>query len=121
MDVILLRYEIAEGKTEELREFLEEMRDREAKILDLLEREGMYTESLFVEEVDGTDYLLWYMEAEDVERVIEVYETATDDVVEESDGLFEDALVGGFEGAVSEPELQMHAVGPDRPSGTIRR
>jgi hypothetical protein len=81
----------------------------------------MYTESLFVEEVDGTDYLLWYMEAEDVERVIEVYETATDDVVEESDGLFEDALVGGFEGAVSEPELQMHAVGPDRPSGTIRR
>jgi hypothetical protein len=121
MDVLLLRYEIAEGKTDDLRAWIEEARDRETEILDLLGREGMHTESLFVEEVDGTDYLLWYMEAEDVERAIEVYETATDDVVVESDGLFADALVGGFEGAVSEGDLLIHAVGPDRPSGTIRR
>ncbi len=121
MDVILLRYEIAEGKTAELREFLKGTRDREAEVLDLLGREGMYTESLFVEEVNGTDYLLWYMEAEDVDRVIEVYEAATDDVVSESDGLFGEALVGGLEGAVNEPELLMHAVGPSRPSGTTRR
>ena len=81
----------------------------------------MYTESLFAEEIDGRDYLLWYMEAENVKQVIEVYESATDGVVAESDGLFGEALVGGFEGAVSETELLVHAVGPDRPSGTIRR
>lgn len=122
MDVLLLRYEIAEGKTEDLREWLAEAHDRETEILDLLGREGMHTESLFVEELDGTDYLLWYMEATDVEQVIEVYESATDEVVEESDRLFEDALVGGVEeGAVSEPELLVHAIGPDRPSGTIPR
>jgi hypothetical protein len=121
MDVLLLRYEIAEGRTDDLREWLAEARDREAEILDLLGREGMHTESLFVEEVDGTDYLLWYMEAEDVARVLEVYETATDDIVAESDGLFEEVLVGGFEGTVSEADLLMHAVGPDRPSETIRR
>jgi hypothetical protein len=121
MDVFLLRYEIAGGRTEDLREWLAEARDREAEILDLLGREGMYTESLFVEEVDGTDYLPWYMETEDVARVLEVYEAATDDIVAESDDLFEEALVGGFEGAVSEVDLLMHAAGPDRPSGTIRR
>ena len=122
MDVLLLRYEIAEGRAGALREWLAEVCDRGDEVRDLLRREGMYTESLFVEEVDGTEYLIWYMEAEDVDRVVEVYEAATDDVVRESEGVFEEALVGGFDGAVSEGELLLHAVGPDRPreTGTLR-
>lgn len=114
VDVVLVGYRIEPGKTAELRAWFEAVEDRRDETADLLEREGMLTESLFVREGDDGDELWWYQEAESLERVLEVYDAETGGLVEESRALFEAVLVGGLDEPVAVVEPALHAVGPGR-------
>lgn len=115
MDVILLRYEIAEGRTDELREWFTEVRQRESEVAEIIQREQMLTESIFLEEGADADYLLWYMETPDIENVWETYEDATDALIAESQEIVQRALVTDFHSAVSDCECLLHATQGDRP------
>ena len=120
-DVLLVRYEIAAGETERVREWLAEAGAGQARVAELLRAEGMLTESLFVEEREDGDYLLLYHEAADIGRVLEVFEAGDADLVagswallEEGRALFEEAIVGGLERPVEVIEPALHATNPER-------
>ena len=76
METFLTRQPIAEGETARARDLLADLRgvDDEAAAMDIVDREGVYVESAFLWSHEGTDYVLTYFEAEDAERVEEVYE-----------------------------------------------
>lgn len=120
-DVLLVRYEIAAGETERVREWLAEAGAEHDRVAELLRAEGMLTESLFVEEREDGDYLLLYQEAADIGRVLEVFEAGDADLVagsrallEEGRALFEEAIVGGLERPVEVIEPALHATNPER-------
>lgn len=115
MDVILLRYEIVQGQTDELREWFIEVHQRESEVMEIIEREQMLTESIFLEENADVDYLIWYMETPDIENVWETYEDATDALIAESQEIMERAVVNDFQSAVSDCECLFHATQGDRP------
>lgn len=116
MDVILLRYEIPNGRIDDLRELFFEAKNRKSEVADILEREGMLTESIFLDEGSDTSYLLWYMETPDIEQAWETYEEATDALVAESRELIEEELDIDFHSAASECECLFHAGQRDRPA-----
>ncbi len=81
--------------------------------MDIIDREGVHTESAFVWSHEGTDYILTYIEAEDTERVKEVYDAemaAADHAFIEA---FQSVVAGPPEPLDAEPLY--HLVHPDRP------
>jgi hypothetical protein len=86
-EAILLRVKIKSDKTERVIGLLPKVRrqlDSSGVIATISRRiferilmiEGLYTESLFLEQTDGGTFVLWYMEAEDMSQVYEGYEAA---------------------------------------------
>ncbi|WP_254547199.1 DUF6176 family protein [Halomarina pelagica] len=116
MDVILLRYEIPSDRINDLRKLFSEAKNRESEVADILQREEMLTESIFLEEGPDVSYLLWYMETPDIEKAWETYEEATDALIAESREVMEEALNIDFHSAVSECECLFHAGQRDRPA-----
>jgi hypothetical protein len=114
MDVVLTKQPIAEGETERARALLEDLRGvDEAAAMDIIDREGVYTESAFLWSHEGTDYILTYIEAEDAERVEEVYA----EEMERADHAFVEeflAVVAGPPEPLDADPLY-HVVHPDRP------
>jgi hypothetical protein len=115
MDVFLTRQPIAEGETERARALLQDLRgvdDTDAG-MEIIDREGVHTESAFLWTHDGTDYILTYIEAEDAARVKEVYEAemeaAEHGFIEE----FQAVVAGPPEPLDAEPLY--HIVHPQRP------
>jgi len=80
---------------------------------EVIEDERMWTETLFLAETDGEYAILWYMEADDIDRVMEVYETTDNRVARWSEVAF-DHLLGtplaalGDPAGASEYELLVH-------------
>lgn len=85
--------------------------------------EGLYTESLFLEQTDGGTFVLWYMEAEDMSQVYEGYEAALKShhpvaiVAQKIVQMFveapEEAL--SYSGDEENLELFIHGTNPERP------
>lgn len=86
---------------------------------DVIEDEEMWTETLFLEASDGEYAVLWYMEAADMDRVVEVYETTDNRVARYSavvlDRLFESPMATlGDPMAASDYELLGHGTNAAR-------
>lgn len=86
---------------------------------EVIEDERMWTETLFLDETDGEYAILWYMEADDMDRVVEVYETTDNRVARWSEVAFE-YLLGSPLAALADPmaasdyELLAHEANPVR-------
>lgn len=60
MNVELTRFRVLPGKTAQVKEWLEFLNSHMPAVLDTLEGEKMYVETIFSETLDGVDYLYWY-------------------------------------------------------------
>lgn len=77
-DVVLIKNRIEPGKTGRLREWMREIRTRRDEAIETLQHEGMISEAAFLERTNDGDYLIYYMEAEDLDRdrVYEAFESS---------------------------------------------
>jgi hypothetical protein len=106
-DVILTRQRVEPGKEERLREWMAEIRDREDEARATHEDEGMLTESAFLERGDeGEMFLVYYMECEAWEQVVEAFSNSEHDIDEAHERVMEEVLVDGAD--VGEFELLYH-------------
>jgi hypothetical protein len=90
---------------------------------DVLEDEGLYTESIFVERTDDGYCLAWYMEAEDRDRVVEAYEASDNPVTDLSEWVLGRVLENP--GRAFDPdewdevENLVHVASPGRPGHPV--
>ncbi|WP_410766857.1 DUF6176 family protein [Haloferax sp. DFSO60] len=118
VDTFVRKQRIKPGKTDELVEWVDELRTvAEADtdgVLDIWRAESLYTISLFVEYGDDADYLVWYLEAEDMEQLIEARANSTHPLHDLEDELMETLLEDPTEAGSFQPLF--HGVHPERPS-----
>jgi hypothetical protein len=118
VDTFVRKQRIKPGKTDELVEWVADLREEaEADtkgVLDIWRAESLYTMSLFVEYGDDADYLVWYLEAEDMEQLIEARESSTHPLHDLEDELMETLLEDPTEVETLRPLF--HGVNPERPS-----
>ncbi|AQQ53283.1 DUF6176 family protein [Planococcus lenghuensis] len=60
MNVELTRFKVKQGKTAQVDEWMEFLRENMDAVLTTLEGEKMYVETIFREELNGSEYLYWY-------------------------------------------------------------
>jgi hypothetical protein len=116
-EIFVRKQEIRPGKTERLREWVDEMYGEiggdGAGVRDIWAEESLRTVSLFVEHAEDADYFAWYIEAESMERLIEAREASTHPLHELEDAMMAEVLVDPAEAGDFEPLL--HGVSPERP------
>lgn len=107
-DVILTKNRIKPGKTERLREWTAEIQRRRDEAIETLEHERMFAEAAFIEHTADEDYLIYYMEAADIDHVFEAFESSPYDIDEEHRQVMNEVLVD--ETADRDIELLYHLV-----------
>jgi L-rhamnose mutarotase len=110
-DVILTKQQVEPGKVDRLREWMAEVADREDEAAATLQNGGILTESAFLEHAEDGTYLVYYMEAENVERAFEAYSNSTHDIDQEHQEVMSEVLV---DDDGSEYEPLYHLANPDR-------
>lgn len=113
VDVVLTKQRIESGKVSRLKEWTEEIRQREDEAVATLKNEGMHSESAFIESTDDGDFLVYYMEAEDIEQVYSAFEESEHEIDREHAEVMRDVLEDGS--SDSEFELLYHMENPERP------
>ena len=117
-DVILSKQKIEPGKTERLKEWAQEVRNREAEAIKTLQNEGMNAETAFIEHTDEGDFLIYYMNADDIQQVYDAYEESSHAIDEEHEQVMLDVLENGEN--VGDYDLLYH-LRSDRSEGQLRR
>jgi hypothetical protein len=112
-DVVLSKQRIADGKTEPLREWAAELRERSDEATETLRDEGVHAEAAFVEHADDGDFLVSYMKADDIEAAFEAFQNSTHDIDEEHKRVLADVLEDGEEAC--DYEFLYHLDNPDLP------
>lgn len=112
-EVVLTKNRIEPGKTEQLREWMAEIQSRRDEAVKTLQYEGMYSEAAFLEQTADGDYLLYYMEAEDIDSVFEAFESSPYKIDQEHKKIMDDVLADDQpEGNI---ELLYHLLNRERP------
>lgn len=111
-DVVLSKQQIADGKTERLEEWAREIREREEEAVETLREEGMHAETAFVEHTDEGDFLVYYMKADDIERVYEAYENSSHAIDREHKRVMREVLEDGEN--VGDYDLLYHLDNPEQ-------
>ena len=101
-EVVLTKQKIRPGKVERLREWTEEIQDREDEALETLENEGMHLEAAFVEHTEEGEFLVYFMKADDVDAAFEAFEESDHQIDHEHAEVLEAVLesperVGDYE------------------------
>ena len=60
MNMELTRFRVLPGKTASANEWMELLNSSLPVVLETLEQEKMYVETIFSESIDGVEYLYWY-------------------------------------------------------------
>jgi len=60
MNIELTRFRVRPGKTAMVDEWMELLNSNMPAVLETLEQEKMYVETIFSENIDGVEYLYWY-------------------------------------------------------------
>ncbi|WP_349931253.1 DUF6176 family protein [Glutamicibacter mishrai] len=60
MNIELTRFRVLPGKTEKVNEWMDLLNSSMPAVLETLEQEKMYVETIFSESIDGVEYLYWY-------------------------------------------------------------
>jgi hypothetical protein len=112
-EVVLTKQKVKSGKTEQLREWMSEIQERDAEAVETLQSEGMHSEAAFLEQAEDGDYLVYYMEAENLRQVYESFEESSHDIDEEHKEVMDEVLEDGEN--IGNYELLYHMVNPERP------
>ena len=80
MTVRCVRVELAPESRARVKEWAAEILRRRPEALATLQQEGVTVESVFLEAVAGTDYLVYYMRAQDMKRALAAGRTIADDI-----------------------------------------
>lgn len=96
-EVMLARAPIEPGKEDRVREWFEELQEREDEVVETLRHEGVYTETAFLHTVDGTTYLSVYMEADDLAEADDAGDEEAYDIDEEHHEVLGETLAGDWE------------------------
>ena len=67
------RIRLKPGSLERVRAWQKELTQREDEVLETLRDEGVWVESVFLEELEGVHYLVYYMKCLDFEKGHEVF------------------------------------------------
>lgn len=115
-EVFIRKQQIRPGKTDRLRELLgsiiDEAKDDKEDVVGIWNAETLQTLSMFIEHGDDADYLVWYIEATDMETLIKARETSTHRLHDIEDELMEETLENPE--SVSRFEPLVHGVNPNR-------
>lgn len=60
MNIELMRFRVKPGKIERVDQWLQFLNSNMPAVLETLEGERMYVETIFSETLDGAEYLYWY-------------------------------------------------------------
>ncbi|MFB6254246.1 MAG: DUF6176 family protein [Halobacteriaceae archaeon] len=117
-EIFIRKQEIQEGKTDDLRDWIAELH-KEAEtddqgVREIWEAESLHTISLFIEHTAEANYLVWYLEADSIEQLIEAREASSHPLHEVEDAMMDDVLVDPTEAGEFEPLL--HGINEDRPA-----
>ncbi|EMA17039.1 DUF6176 family protein [Haloarcula amylolytica] len=112
-DVVLTKQKIEGGKTAQLKEWMDEVCEREDEAIETLKSEGMHSETAFIEHTAKGDFLVYYMRADDMEQVFESFEESTHDIDEEHKQVMHEVLESGEN--IGDYELLYHIDNPERP------
>jgi PHP family Zn ribbon phosphoesterase len=110
-EIVLAKQKIEKGKTERLREWMEEITEREAEAVETLKSEGMHSETAFIEQTEESDFLIYYMKADSIEQVYESFEDSSHDIDQEHKQVMSDVLESGEN--VGDYELLYHLENPE--------
>jgi len=113
-EAVLTKQRVEDGKTDQLVEWMSEVREREDEVVETFQSEGMVTEAAFLEHNEDDDYLVYFMEAEDLREVYESFGESTHEIDEEHKEIMSDVLEDSEELGVGNYELLYHMVNPDR-------
>jgi len=120
-ETFIRKQKIRAGKTERLREWIPKMTaEAEADsqgVQDIWSAESLHTISLFIEHAADGDYLVWYLEADSMEQLVDARRASTHPLHDVEDAMLEDVLEAPDEGGDFEPLL--HGVSPTRPNDFV--
>ncbi|GAB7012489.1 DUF6176 family protein [Halolamina salina] len=114
VEPVLTRQRVDPDRVDDLREWTAEVRERPDEHVETLRNEGVYTETAFLERIDGEPYLTYYMETESVQAVFEAFENSEFDIDAEHEAVMREVLESGEN--VADAEVLYHQVNPDRPA-----
>ncbi|WP_458209234.1 DUF6176 family protein [Haladaptatus sp. NG-SE-30] len=83
-------------------------------VLEIWEKESLQTLSLFIERMDHGDYLVWYIEADDIDQLIAARRNSTHPLHDLEDEIMAEVLESPEN--VGEFEPVFHGVNPDQPN-----
>ena len=112
-EIVLTKQKIEDGKTQRLKEWMDEICEREEEAIETLKNEGMHSETAFIEHTDEGDFLLYYMKANDIEQVFESFENSSHEIDKEHKQVMNDVLESGEN--VSDYEVLYHLDNPELP------
>lgn len=92
--------------------------DREG-VLEIWNEESLRTLSIFIERTERSDYLVWYIEADDIDRLIEARRNSTHSLHDLEDEMMAEVLENPEN--VGEFEPVFHGVNPNRPNSFVAR
>lgn len=112
-EVALTKQKIEPGKTERLREWTEEIRDREDEAVETLANEGMHLEAAFLERTDEGAFLVYFVKADDVDAVFAAFEESDHEIDHEHRDVLDEVLESPERVGDYEPRYWLR--NPDRP------
>ena len=96
-DVVLSVQKIRPGGAEQLEERFASQAERKAELVTQLEAEGITVESVFIHEIAGDQYLLYYIEADDFDEAIETWKSSDSPATTAYQDLIDETLEGGLD------------------------
>lgn len=112
-EVTLIRYRIKDGKRERVDEWMDTVDSRREEAIETLQDEGVYSESAFLESRGNSDYLIFYMEADDIAAAHETARNSSHDIDQEFAQFLDDVIADDQPEIDTEPVY--HLRNPERP------
>ncbi|WP_247730472.1 DUF6176 family protein [Halovivax limisalsi] len=112
-EIVLTKQKIEPEKTRRLETWAREVRNRNSEAVETLQNEGMHAETAFIEHTDDGEFLVYYMKAEDMQRVYDAFEESTHPIDVEHKQVMMDVLETGED--VGDFDFLYHLDNPELP------
>jgi len=77
METICVRAKIKKGHLEGVRQWFQTLKDRKDEVLQTLENEKAFVESVFLDKQGDNHYLIYYMKVESLSHTFEAHKNST--------------------------------------------
>jgi len=95
MSVRCMRIRLVAGGAERARQWAKEIMSRSGEAMGTLKQEGVTLESVFLDQLEGVDYLIYYMRSSDMARALAAGRTLADDLQQYHRQFQKEAWVSG--------------------------